>query len=499
MPVIERALRVGLQRKHRRDLLAAQDRDPDKGAGNPALVGGRAGNEDRGALAHRPDLALELLAFERAGPRRLADQDRLAGLVGLAGRAGHGERNRGDDLLDAAHVLVALGHRSLRGLRDRREDEAVEAQKCRQLLAQGAHDRPAVEARGKAPADRVDDLEPPALVLDRLIAARVAHGEGDLVRNQLQEGRRRVFVCVGARALDAERAPRHAALFEGYPERGVRMVDQHGLVVGHDAARRCRQGRTRREPPRAGRRLALHGQVAGSVGPVLQRDHLERIHREQLAQGGVEPGEHAGLVQGCGHGPRDAVQGLQAASLVASQLVERGVRQQDAEPAVHVFQELQLAGGNPTLAVGVVDHAADELALVLHRHPDRHLAADPHARALADLEASVRFDRNHGAFRVRELAHVHRLTHRSPSYVLEHAGVHGERVVPAFTLEDLQVDGVVAELPLQAAVEDLEEVRLGHAGAQLMDEGVDRRAGAPSHALPGNRGRASRRALDPGR
>src|SRR5207245_10373565 len=125
-------------------------------------------------------------------------------------------------------------------------------------------------------------------------------------------------------------------------------------------------------------------------------------------------------------------------------------------------------------------------------------AAGPHAGALANLETGWRFDREHSGVRVRELARVHRLAHRATPDVLEHAGVHGQRVVPAFAFEDLEVDRVVAELALKAAVEDLEQIRLGHAGAQLMDEGVHRGAGGPSHALPGNRGRASHSSLYPG-
>src|SRR5204863_9293997 len=149
-----------------------------------AVVGRRAGHETRSALSDRPDLALKLLALEGAGPGRAADQHRLAGLVGLTRRAGDRERNRRHDVLHPGDVLVALGDRTVGRVSDRREDEAVECEVGRQLLAKGAHDRPAVQARSEAPPDRVDDLEPPAVILDRLVAARVAERQRDLVRNE---------------------------------------------------------------------------------------------------------------------------------------------------------------------------------------------------------------------------------------------------------------------------------------------------------------------------
>jgi len=277
------------------------------------------------------------------------------------------------------------------------------------------------------------------------------------------------------------------------------VVDQDRLVVGYHVAGRRGQWRTGREPARRGGVVAHRVEIAGAVGPGLHRDHLEGIDREKLAQGGVEPGQHAGLVERRGHGPRDAVQRLQAAGLVAGQLVQRGVGEQHAQPAVHVFQELDLRGRHPPLAVRVIDHAADQLALVLHRHPDGHLASSPYARTLADHEPGMRLDRQNGGFRVGELPCVHRLAHRPPDDVLQHTRVHRQGVVPAFAFEDLKVDRVIPETALEPAIEDLHDVGLGHACAQLMDQGVDGRAGRAPHALPGNRRRASRSSLDSGR
>ena len=76
---------------------------------------------------------------------------------------------------------------------------------------------------------------------------------------------------------------------------------------------------------------------------ILNCDHLERVDREQLSQGAVQAAEHAGLVQRRSHGASDAVQRLEAPGLVPSQLVEGGVGQEDAQPAVHVLEELKLS------------------------------------------------------------------------------------------------------------------------------------------------------------
>src|SRR5437762_10460786 len=102
---------------------------------------------------------------------------------------------------------------------------------------------------------------------------------------------------------------------------------------------------------------------------------------------------------------------------------------------------------------------------------------------------SCRLDRLHGRLRVGDLPGVGRLANRPAADVLENAGVNRERVIPALALEDLQVDGAVAELALEAAVQDLDDVGLGDAGAELVDEGVDGRAGPAVGVRP--RGRSA--------
>ena len=242
MPLIEGVLRIRLDRQHGGDLITADHGHPDERPRHAAVVGRGAGHEYRGPLGDRPDLALQLLALEGAGPGRAADQHRLAGLVCLARRAGDCERDRRDDLLYPGHVLVALGDGTVGRVCDRGEDEAVECEVGGQLLAQGAHDRPAIQARREAPPDRVDDLEPPAVVLDRLIAARVAQRQRDLVRDELEEGRGGILVGVGPRAADAQGPAGHAALLERYPQRRMRLVYDHRLVAAHHLARTGAQG-----------------------------------------------------------------------------------------------------------------------------------------------------------------------------------------------------------------------------------------------------------------
>src|SRR5205085_12492068 len=127
-------------------------------------------------VADSPGLALEAAPLKRARPWGVANEDRVPSLVSLTRRAGDRERHRRDDLLDSGDVLVALGDRALRRIGDRGEDETVEIDQGGELLAQRAHDRPAIQAGGKPAADGVDELEPAAVVLDRLVAARVAQG-----------------------------------------------------------------------------------------------------------------------------------------------------------------------------------------------------------------------------------------------------------------------------------------------------------------------------------
>ncbi len=220
MPFVECTFVVRLQRKHRRDLVAAQHRHPDERTRHEAAIGWRSGDEDRGALSNRPPLTLQVLALESARPWRNANQHRLSRLVRLARRTRDGERDGGKPLFHAGDVLISRRDRPLRCLRDRGEDEAVEAHEARELLAQRPHDRPAIEARCQPASDRVDDLEPSPLVLDRLIAARVAQRERNFVGHELEERRRRVLVEVWPLALDAERAAHDAPFFDRDPQRG---------------------------------------------------------------------------------------------------------------------------------------------------------------------------------------------------------------------------------------------------------------------------------------
>ena len=252
-------------------------------------------------------------------------------------------------------------------------------------------------------------------------------------------------------------------------------MGDHRFVVGDDVVGRGRERRTSRQRSRAGHRVTFDVEIPRRVGPVLDRDHLERVDREELTQGAVQAGEHAGLVERRGHGSGDAVQRLEPPGLVPGQLVEGGVGEQDPEPAVDVLEELQLGGRHPPLLVRVIGDAADHVALVHDRDPDRELAPDARARPLADFLAG-RLDREDGRFRVGELTGEGRLAHRPAPHVLQHAGVHRQRVVPTFALEDLEVDRVVAEPPLKAPVEDLDEVGFGHAAAELVDQRARGRA-----------------------
>ena len=209
--------------------------------------------------------------------------------------------------------------------------------------------------------------------------------------------------------------------------------------------------------------------MAGLLRAVLDRDQLERVDGQELAQSRVQAGKHARLVQGRGHRPGDAVQRLEATRLVSGQLVEGGVGEKDAKPAVDVFQELDLRGRHPPLAECVIDDAPDDLALVKDRDPDHELAPDPRARAGAGLLLR-RLDRENCRLRVGKLARKGRLADRTAAHVLQHAGVHRQGVVPALPLEHLQVDGVVAEPRLEAPIEDLDQVGFGDAASQLVDQ-----------------------------
>ena len=491
MPVVEGVLAVRLQREHRGDPIAAEHRHPDERLRHPSVVGRRTGDEDCGALGDRPDLALQLLALEGARPGRLPHQHRLAGFVRLAGRSGHRQGNRRHDLLHPADVLVTLGHRAFGGLGDGGKDETVERQVDRELLAQRAHDRPAVQAGRKPPPDRVDDFEAAALILDRLVAAGVAEGERHLVADQLQERRGGVFIGIGPGAPDAKSTAPDPAFFQGDPQRRRRLVGDHGPVSGHGVTRDGDQRRAGRQPPRARDGVALHAQVARPVGAILQGDHLERVDGQQLAEGCVKTRENARLVEGRRHRSRDAVQGLEPASLVSRQLVERGVGEQDAEAPVHLFEEGELGRGHASLPRRVIDDASDQLALVHDRDPDRHLAAYPHAGPGA-RQLAERGERKHCGLGVGELAGERRLADEPAAHVLQHAGVDRQRVIPALPLENLQVDGDVVEPRPESAVEDLDEVGLGDARAELLDQRSGGRAYRLAHDARPDAGRGQR-------
>ena len=162
-------------------------------------------------------------------------------------------------------------------------------------------------------------------------------------------------------------------------------MDDHRLVVGRHVACGRRDRRARRQPPRAGHRIAVHAHQPGAI--FLQGDHLQVVDREELAQRVVKAGQHARLVERRRHCPGDAVQRLEATGLVSSQLVEGRVGEQDAQAVMDLVEEGKLGRRHSPLAIRVVDHAADELALVHHRDPDRDLAPDALAGPLADLLA----------------------------------------------------------------------------------------------------------------
>ena len=169
-------------------------------------------------MADCPAFALQAALLKGARPRRVANQDRVPCLVRFARRAGHGERHRRYYLLHSGDVLVALGDGAFRRLGDRGEDETVEVDQGGELLTKCAHDRPAVQAGGKPAPDGVDQLEPAAVILDRLVAARVAQRKRDLVGDELQESGCRFLVCIRPLAGDAEGAPHGASLFDRDPQ-----------------------------------------------------------------------------------------------------------------------------------------------------------------------------------------------------------------------------------------------------------------------------------------
>ena len=71
---------------------------------------------------------------------------------------------------------------------------------------------------------------------------------------------------------------------------------------------------------------------------------------------------------------------------------------------------------------------------------------------------------------------------------MQHSEVDRQGVVPALALQDLEVDGVVAEARVEAAVQHLDQVRLCDTRTQLVDEGGRVRAQlADMSSRPGRR------------
>src|SRR5438132_5649869 len=159
--------------------------------------------------------------------------------------------------------------------------------------------------------------------------------------------------------------------------------------------------------------------MAGLLRAVLDRDQLERVDGQELAQSRVQAGKHARLVQGRGHRSGDAVQRLEATRLISGQLVEGGVGEKDAQPAVDVFQELDLRGRHPPLAECVIDDAPDDLALVKDRDPDHELAPDPRSRAGAGLLLR-RLDLEYCRLRVGTMSGKCRIYYRMATHVPQH-------------------------------------------------------------------------------
>ena len=88
---------------------------------------------------------------------------------------------------------------------------------ARELLAERAHDRPAVEAGGQAATDGVHDLEAPPLGFERSVAVSVAQGQRDLVRNLREEGDGGLFVGLEVAAVDGKHRAGGAAFPHRHP------------------------------------------------------------------------------------------------------------------------------------------------------------------------------------------------------------------------------------------------------------------------------------------
>ena len=459
-----------------------EDRHPDEGPGRDPAGPAARGDEEGRALAHdQAALGRRAPAFDRSGPGRAPDQDRPAALVGLAGRARHSERDRVHGLLEAGGELVALGDGALLGPPDGGQDEAVEVEVAGQLLAQGAHDRPLVEAGGQAASDRVHDLQPPPLGFDGGVAPGVAHGQRHLVGHLLQEGQRRLLVGVPLAGLDGERAPDLVALLDRHPDRrregilGPGVGPHVGGAVVHD---RAGVGDQRRAPGHAGRGHVLARAVAQQphhpLGALLGRDQLGGVDRDPLHKRVVERCHHSALVQGRGKGARDGVQGGEPDRLVAGGLVQVGVGDEHAQAAVDLLQEGDLLGRHAAAPVGLIEDAADDLVAVLDGQPDD---GPGRAAGAGPAVGGVGAPGGVGDDRLGLLVPLggDRLRQRPPADVLEDAEVDVDGVVPALALQHRDVDDLVGEDRVQLGVEDLDDVGFRGAAAEGLDEAVPHR------------------------
>ena len=213
--------------------------------------------------------------------------------------------------------------------------------------------------------------------------------------------------------------------------------------------------------------------AVGAIGQ--QRHHLQLVDRQQLAQGRAKRGENARDVETRRDGASDAVERLEPSGLVSRQLVQRCVGELNSESLVHLFQEVDLLGRHSPVAIRLIDDGADDPALMLDRHEDRELGEASGARTRALFHA-LGIEGDHGRPRRGVVLGKRRAHEGAPAHVLEHARVDGLRVVPALSFEDVEKNHVVLEERLQAIEEDLDDVGLGGAGAELVDQGRRARA-----------------------
>ena len=210
---------------------------------------------------------------------------------------------------------------------------------------------------------------------------------------------------------------------------------EKGLRVANDGPHRCGLAGPHRHPARSRRRVRFHVEHAHLVWLLgFHRGHVQHVDGQQLAEGGVQRVEHTCLVERRRHRPCDAVESLQAACLVARELIEVRVRKQDTETAVDLIEKGGLCRRHLAAAIRLIDGAADQLALVLDRDPDGELRLASDTGSLAYLLA-LGVERNDLGARVCVLPGEHGVAQGTAPYVLENARVHRKRVVPALALE----------------------------------------------------------------